>query len=72
MIDDLQERIIRALALKTMEAGFGQVTLLPEDIGKIDYQLAVKAMDDPPRLVVSLISRERLEELLAEGAPLIP
>lgn len=69
MIPDLQQRVIRALAYRAMDQALGEATLYPEDLGTIDYQLAVYPKDDPPRLIVKLITRERFEELGKQGVP---
>jgi hypothetical protein len=68
-VNDLQQRVLRALALLAMEDRLGEVTLSPEQLGEIDYQLMLKPKDDPPRLVVTLITRERFDELVNEGVP---
>lgn len=71
MISELQQRVLRALALKAMEDRLGETTLSPEDLGQIDYQLQLKPVVEPPGLVVTLITRERFEELTAKGVPAI-
>lgn len=73
MEEDFQlgQRVLRALARIALRDHWGEITLKPDDLGQIDYQIVLKPRTDPPRLIVTMITKDRYEELGNEGVPTI-
>lgn len=59
----LLDMFIRRSLMTLIDRAGGQVTMLPEDLDEKHMALIFKSHDNPPRLVWTIVSDERIEEL---------
>lgn len=63
--------ILRKALLHLLLHAGGEVTLFAEDLDRNEYQLMIRSQTNPDRLVLTLCSPERFEELKKQGASIV-
>lgn len=61
------EIFMRRTLMTLVDRAGGQVTVFPEDLDEKGFHLIFKTHDNPPRIVWTIMSDERVKELAKDG-----
>ena len=68
--NQVSELLARRALLVLLDRACGEITMSTEDFDTVEgFGVTVKAFIDPPRFILTLISTERIAELVAQGVP---